>query len=292
MMSKLSPASFSRQLLIFSVLAFALLPAHARDSTGGVDVADPYRAEEIPSPLWPTFVETTRNHTADDATHIKKNTRGTLQRCEGDHLIVDFGRHGIARIPVEKTDFYGRVSELMLGEESKQFPNLIFQIGNKLMRFEAGGEPRHITFDEAKIKRHVVLVYLSDYGKTDARDFHEFASAYAELTDEAPSIIACVLPTDRKWYDVAYTIGAEVPFMVTHMRRGYIKSLAHGVEQYPALILADANGKILYRSAEGIRLPDLDDELENAARALGLDWQKPLERMFPKPQRRAAGWKP
>ena len=258
---------------VFGCALFVLCTQSVSAQPVDIDVEDPFTAEEIPSPLWPTYVRiTTEAHEADN--NLPKNgTRGVLQRCEGDQLVVDFGRHGVMRVPVENTDFYERAAKLMLGETSKQFPNLVQQIGTKLMRFSTDGEPTHVAFDEAKEKKYFLFVYLGEYEDAEIGAFYEFTQEYSRFVAKNDSLIGCVLPVARKWYDLSFTLGADLPFISTHLRAGYIKGLGHDVTNYPALVLTDANGKILYRSPEDLRWGDLAGQLEPIAATLGIGWE-------------------
>ena len=225
-----------------------------------------FNLEQLPSSLWPHFVSVKDA----EALSIKEGSRGTLIRVVEDQLLVDFGRNGLLLLDADRTDFLQHITDRISGSEDKEFPNLAMQIGNKLIRFDLGTKSGAIRFEKIEHKTLYVLLYLDQYSPDLAQDLLDFGAAYTSLEQQFPGIIAVLMPEDRKFYDFAATTGYQVPMITPHVRKGYMNSLTHAVDHYPALIISDANGKILAQKQEGI-----EKTLEGLLTPIGIDWEAP-----------------
>lgn len=231
-----------------------------------------FQAADLPSSLWPQFVETTRDIEVADSKTIKNDTRAVLLRVEGDELLLDFGRNGISKVNPKDTDFYTRVHEFMTGTSTKEFPNFALQIGNKMMTFGRGSESGPIRFKEAEALEIYILLYLQDYDPDFAQELFNFGLAYDDLKEKWPSIEVVLMPRDRKFYDFGATVGYSVPFIAPHMRAGYINSLQHGIDTPPGFVAVDNNGRILARSEAPVAWDHLIKELEGFVQEIGIPW--------------------
>lgn len=235
-------------------------------------------AEDIPSALWPTFIKLSEDITLPKEAgekRIRKGTRATLLRAEGENLVIDFGRNGVAKITAYKTDYYTQVSELMLGKEEKEFPNFSLQVGNKLMTFGRGDESGPIRFEEAQGTELYVLLYLDTYTPDIAQELMDFGLAYDDLKSNWPNIEVVLMPTDKEFYNFGFTVGYSVPFIATHMRLGYIQSLSHEVEETPGFVAIDPNGRSMGSSVTPIEWDMLAKELERLLNELDINWTAP-----------------
>lgn len=251
--------------IILGTAASAVIADNRELNSPGVS----FIPENIPSALWPTFVET-----KDDAI-FKKSTRGTLIRVENDILIVDFGRKGIIEVAPESTDFYQQVSALMLGETTKEFPNFSLQVGNKMMTFGRGDQSGAIRFEDTQHITLYVLLYLDRYDPSIAKDLMNFGSAYDALKVEHPTIEVVLMPDDREFYNFGFTVGYTIPFIATHMRKGYINSLYHKVDDTPGFVAVDTNGRIMGRSETPLEWDNLAEALEELLEEAGIRWSRP-----------------
>ena len=234
------------------------------------------RIQAIPSILWPQYIETEEVVELPlNGNTIKKGARGVLQRVEGEALVVDFGRWGIQEIDPLQTNFYEEVLKLMKGETGKDFPNLTIQIGNKLMHFGVDNQPRRIHIAEVKNTKYFLLLYLGDYNEQTASHLYNFGLLYEDLKSLVPELMIAVMPLDRKYYDFGYTVSLPTPFIFPHMRQGYIKSLKHTTSgNYPALVLTDAEGALLYKSQEGFTWDEFQSEIQAAYSTIKTDTTK------------------
>lgn len=228
----------------------------------------------LPSALWPAFIIATEDINGDKK-KISKGTRGVLQRCEGNELIVDFGRKGLVKIDYLKTDLVERISKSLNREEVKNFPNLTMQVGNKLITFGRGKESGPIHMDEVKNTGVFIFLYLDTYDPNQAKDLYKFGRAYEDLKTKYPNFTAIIMAKDKAYYDFGYTIGYNIPFITPHVRKGYMDSLYHQVSDYPCLLLADPNGRILYLSEKNLSFENLSKELKNAVRSIGINLRIP-----------------
>lgn len=264
--------------------------SHTSDIDAIIQQASPSaeRLSAIPSAFWPQFIEPTEAITKDGAT-ISTGARGVLLRCEGEKLIVDFGRWGIHAIHPHKTNFFEQVLALMKGEQTKDFPNLTLQIGNKLMHFGEDNQPKRIHMDEVKDTGYYLLLYLGDYETDTAEHLYRLGLHYERLKELVPGLTAVVMPLERKFYDFGYTVSLPVPFIFPHMRQGYIKSLHHVSDQFPVLVLADAEGAIYYQSTPGFDVSELSQEVQTALITVGIDASSAL-RSKERSRSRSAPW--
>lgn len=225
-----------------------------------------FRLEQLPSTLWPVFVQLQDSHRLAS----KLRFRGSLIRVEGDRLLVDFGRHGLMQVDPHETDFFEQVMAGMKRPDAKEFPNLALQIGNKLMRFDRGNRSGAIRFEEVRGKSLYILLYLDQYSPDQAEALLDFGAAYSDLEDRHPALVLVLMPNDRTYYDFGASSRYAVPMIIPHMRKGYIDGLAHQVETYPTFVACDANGRILERSAPNLRVDNLADALRSVVQRIGM----------------------
>lgn len=230
--------------------------------------------EQLPSALWPGQINAIQN-IIEGEKKVPIGSKGILQRCEGNDLVVDFGRHGIVTVHYSQTNFVEELSKLLNGEKVKDFPNLTIQIGNKLMTFGRGDQSGQIHMDEVKATKVFIILYLDIYNPKQALDLYKFGLAYETLKRRYPDITALIMANDGNYYNFGFTIGYKVPFISKHMRKGYINSLYHQPPSYPHLLLADPNGRILYHSEENLSFKNLSKELKNAVRSIGINLRIP-----------------
>lgn len=258
-------------LLLFSwqIIKGDVLAADHIFSGSGVNAS----LDQIPSAFWPQYVSTLReiSPSLSKGKVIPSGVRGTLQRCEANEIVVDFGRFGITKLKPELTDFYEQMLDLIKGRKKKEYPNLTIQIGNKLMTFDPDqGKPGPIDFEFVRNSGVFVLLYLDTYNVEDAPYLNRLGDAYTSLRAAYPSITGVIMARERSIYDFAFTIGYSIPLIAPHFREGYIKSFAH-LPSYPELIMVDANGRVLYRSGK-VAIDGLVDELELAIQKASFSW--------------------
>ena len=261
------------------ILFLSSIPALAQE-TGTAAIGDlpslegarnDFKLEQLPSNLWPTHVILQEN----EGLAIKAGARGTLLRVVKDNLLIDFGRHGVMLLDPRRTNFYEVITTSIINNKEKDFPNLAQQIGNKLLRFDQGDESGAIRFELIENKVLYILLYVDQYRPDLAQELLDFGAAYADLEAHFPELIVVLMPKDKTFYDFGATTGYSVPMITPHVRKGYINSLSHGVSEYPAFVLCDANGKVVGKSNNVPEWDGLAQELQTLLMRLGIEWEVP-----------------
>lgn len=253
-------------ICLFLLCPFSMLAGLSPSS--GTDA----KLEEIPSAFWPPTIKTISEIQLSNG-NIPKNYRGALMRIEEDSLIVDFGRHGVQMISPEGTDFYDRLTDYITGAEEKEFTNLALQVGNKLMDFGRGEESGAIRFEEIKDTEVYVFIYLDSYTPDMAEPLVELENHYQRIKAQYPHIEFVVMPKDREFYNFGFTVEYSIPFIATHMRIGYIKSLAHDPTEFPTIVITDSNGRLLTKLEAN--LEELGNVIETELTSIGIAAEKP-----------------
>ena len=276
-----------RLLIRVLILLFSTLPAIYANDRYFPGSGTTGQLELIPSAYWPPMV-TTQERIATQEKSIPKNSRGALIRIEKDILVVDFGRHGIQEISPKNTDFHSQLTDYIKGDKTKEFTNMSLQVGNKIMDFGRGSESGAIRFDEVKDTQVYIFIYLETYSPEMAQPLVDFEKQYQEIKSQFEHIEVVLMPHDREFYNFGYTVGYSVPFIATHMRIGYIKSLAHDPGPFPYIAITDANGRLLKQSEANLK--ELGSIVINQLSHIGLE----LESVKPKSKRRrthSARWR-
>lgn len=220
--------------------------------------------ESIASKHWPTFVVGKEPIVTEANKTVPANYRGTLIRHENGKLIVDFGRHGVHHVNPEQTDFSVNVEMIKNGQLDKEYPNLTYQIGNKLIAFSREIGEQQIRLQEVAQTKVYIFIYLNTFEKEHAESFVRLGEYYLETRKDAPETIAVILTKDRAYYDFAYTVGHPIPLITPHFRKGYINSFDHGIEEENVILACDANGQILFESPRNLEIDNLQPSLEEA----------------------------
>jgi hypothetical protein len=266
-----------QRLLALTIGLFPLCYASAANTTRAWE--HDLIIEHIPSAVWPQFITTSRDIVITDESGkeftLSANTRGVFLRAENNDLLIDFGRNGIQLLNAKSTDFFDRVSALMTGTDTKDFPNLALQIGNKLVTFARGDASGAIRFEEIKPIQVYVLLYLDNYSPDYAQALLDFGLAYKDLKKQFPFIELVLMPRDRKFYDFAFTVGYSVPLITPHVRNAYIDTLKHNALPGPTFVAVDANGRILGRTEKAVEWSKLNKQLEILVNELDLEWRAP-----------------
>ena len=142
--------------LLFSlVAALSALPPAAVAST------DPAAALSD-SRNWPFYVSP-RESTVIDGTRLFAGVRGVLLRVEDDNtVVVDFGRDGIHRLPVESTNVIAQAEAIAAGVVTKELPNFARMTTSAVVRHSPDGLPDPITPEMLAEYRRLVLVYTDE----------------------------------------------------------------------------------------------------------------------------------
>lgn len=185
---------------------------------------------------------------------------GVLVRVEsGGVARIDFGRGGVQRVPVDKTDLVQRANRLRLGEDEKAMPNLAYQVAPRLV--DATSEtPRAYPLPDSMAKRGFLCVFADP----DAPDFAELAKALAPLADH-PGVLTILFPQgehpDEKLRESLRARGWNVAFVLDFMSEAYTATLIDPGTPMPVVQLQTNEGRMVL---EGPWKPGLEKKLRAA----------------------------
>jgi hypothetical protein len=172
---------------------------------------------------------------------------------------VDFGRDGIAELPIAATDLVERANRIRLGELEKEAPNFAWALGPRLIDASAK-PPVPVSFVDVRRAEAFVTVFVDP----SAHELEEIALALAPLGDDWRVLIALFaqgMLTDAGVYERLRAVGFPVPFLLGHLRGPYTRILLSDGIAPPAVALQTAEGRLLFESAWG---PDAERGLREA----------------------------
>jgi len=254
------PSAF-RSALKRALLGLALAP---------VALAVDGAAERIDGPKLPEHVSADRDAPVVSAKHLLESDRfwpyrvalvepwqpvpraeplsteldGVLIRVEPGGLArIDFGRGGVQRVPVEKTDLLERANRVRLGEEEKSMPNLAYQVGSRLVD-ATSDTPRGYPLPDTMTRRGFLCVF-ADPG---APDFAQLATALAPLANH-PDVLTVLFPQGQH-DDVALreklrAQGWNVAFVFDYMSEAYTGTLVDPGTPMPVIQLQTNEGRMV-----------------------------------------------
>lgn len=200
---------------------------------------------------WPAdihVIEADKYTNTDGASRlIKAGERGVLQRIENNNILIDFGSSGNFWIPHEKTDLEDAALAISNDPSLKMFPILTAQIGTKLVYFP-NGEGRNITMEDNKFIKYYLCLYTDEYDADSILFLKQIDSLLLEDYFDHNVIRVVAFPSSIQSYSHYIKEFQNIPCILPQVREGYIQSLYQLPSEEPAFILADANGKILFRS--------------------------------------------
>ena len=189
---------------------------------------------------------------AEESLHLTGTTltpglEGVLIRVDASGVArVDFGREGIAEVPVGATDLVERANRVRRGELGKEAPNLAWALGTRLIdsRFDP---PKALPFPDVR----KALGFLTVYVDPTSAAFDEIARALAPLQGDSSLLVVVIaqgMLTDAGVYARLKDAGWPVPFLVGHLRAPYTRALLGEDLELPAVALQTSEGRVLYES--------------------------------------------
>jgi hypothetical protein len=239
-----------RYTFFFLLSCITILPVLADPTVNGDPATLSGEEAYENSTDWPFYVSLTKPVRADGK-DLKNGTRGVLIRMKSPHeLIVDFGRDGLAVVPVGKTDILERMEAIREGDEKKEFPNFVYQIGPRLI-VPTEGRPGFHEFSKLSFHSYFLTVYTS----ADPLLLDSIAALVNGLKSELESrnVFILFMPVGEK-DDFVFSRGLldhglEYPFVYGHLAEIYTTSLHHDTSNLPLFVLNDADGKIVLRES-------------------------------------------
>lgn len=169
---------------------------------------------------------------------------GVLIRVESaDVARIDFGRGGVQRVPVDKTDLVQRANRVRLGEEEKAMPNLAYQVAPRLVDATSDTQ-RAYPLTDAMSKRGFLCIFADP----SAPAFAQLAKALAPLADH-PGVLTVLFPqgehADVALRDTLRAQGWKVAFVLDFMSEAYTGTLVDPGTPMPVIQLQTNEGRIL-----------------------------------------------
>ncbi len=245
----------------------------ARSAPGAHQVAKPEEAGKGPvvtranlfeqERFWPYHVALVEAWSPSEGkTALRAGQRGVLVRVEESGLArIDFGRHGLHRVPVSATDVVAQANRVRRGELHKMGPNLSLAIGSRLLSSDS---LRPLGFPRAAAAPGFLCVFADP----DAEGFAELSRALAPLLGRHGVLTVLVPQGEHGDADVRDKLLAVgwTPFLAyDFLSETYTASLLAPELGLPAVSLQTNEGRLLYESSwsAGV-VPELATRLDQA----------------------------
>ncbi len=177
---------------------------------------------------------------------LRAGQRGVLVRVEPSGFArVDFGRHGLHRVPIAATDLVAQANRLRRGELHKMGPNLSLAIGSRLLSSDS---LRPLGFPRAAQAPGFLCVFADP----DAEGFAELSRALSPLLGRH-GVLTVLFPqgehSDAEVRDRVLAAG-WTPFLAyDFLSETYTASLIDPELGLPAVALQTNEGRLLFQSS-------------------------------------------
>lgn len=214
------------------------------------------------STLWPpkTALVEDFKPSSTDTRAIPAGREAVVIRMESDDpplVLLDFGRLGLHRVPIPKTDFRERAEKIASAALIKETPNWTMMIGRGFSRLNPVSGASNVPLTDLEEIERFLVVYL-DGDKEVMRTIGQLLSEYkAEL--ETSRTLPVIFGTgdfvrvgEATYLKILRENGlSEQIFMVPHISVPYARSMAHEISQTPGIVLVDTDGKTLHKPISG-----------------------------------------
>jgi hypothetical protein len=175
----------------------------------------------------------------------------------GARVRIDFGRDGLATLPVRATDLLARANVIRTGAATKTAPNLTFALAPRLL--DAGAEvPRRVRLEES----FELEGFLCLFANPDEVDFPKIASLVAPLSGRGgvlPVLFAQGAHPDVALLAKLHAAGWKGAFALDHMSEAYTRTLVDDPIDAPRLALYSAEGREIWSGDfRGVLPPELE----------------------------------
>ncbi|MGH0035577.1 MAG: hypothetical protein ACQGVK_11185 [Myxococcota bacterium] len=223
------------------------LPAFdAADAEAKAITADDLLANER---FWPYQVALVEPWTPEGRTRpLPPRINGVLVRVEsGGRARIDFGRDGLAVVPVSITNLVERANQVRRGELDKIAPNFLLAVGPRLLHSKTG-VPR--PFDVASAWQDPG--FLCVFADSSPEELAKLAEALAPLAGRH-GVSTLLFPhgprTNREVLETLRDLDWKIPFMYDHLSESYTKSLLPEDVGMPAVVLQTNEGRVVLESS-------------------------------------------
>jgi hypothetical protein len=191
---------------------------------------------------------------------LPPGTLGVVIRIEpGARVRIDFGRDGLATLPVAATDVVARANAVRTGAAEKTAPNLTYAIAPRLLDARADAM-RRVRLEDSFTRR----AFLCVFANPDDASLRKLASWIAARTtsgDVLPVLFAQGQHPDGELHERLRAAGWNGAFAMNHLAEAYAGTLVDEELSAPRIALFSAEGRELW-SGEFHR--ELPAELERA----------------------------
>lgn len=232
----------------------------AQDALSGIFSLDPnFSAVEMDAPevtsdtllaserFWPYHVSLTEavvGTRLGPQVTVPAGMHGVLIRVEpdGKHLRIDFGREGLALVPLEKTDILSRANAVRTGALDKDAANLVFMFAPRLVDASQDALVPYRYPHEAG--KDLMLMVFAD---PTAIGFDAQVAQFRSLM-EHPEVMTILFPQvqlhDREVRQILRDYDWPVPFLYDHLAEPYTASLLPDDLASPAVMLISIEGRL------------------------------------------------
>lgn len=196
-----------------------------------------------------------------------------LQVEKDGTVLVNFGRYGIERLPLEKTKVLSQARAYVAGMATKEMPIWTYHVGRSLYR-KAGDLFKTVPQEEIIPVSGYVLVYADkDHG--DPAELTSALEAINPVLAERGTEPVIMMSGFENREDLlhAYLVEhglVQFLYMRSYHVVPYREAMGHYPEASPFIVAMDADGKIRYRQQEG---ETYQDALEAVA-GMAATWPK------------------
>lgn len=230
---------------------------------------------EFLSKLWPRFVKVKQPFEIPGTkTIVKTQTRGVLMRVEGKQAVIDLGRNGTHRIPLEKTDLISGMQAILNDEKSKRAGSFQVNMFNKFFKLEDG---KFIQSRKADI--YIFDYFLIFYADLKTSESEAVVSWFLQNKEilENLSCLPLLMPMDSTEEELLgdmQDLEWVFPSVYHWTYEGHKKSFSHDPTPNPSIILIDGNGRIISRGLDVDFLDAVVDLIGKDKKKVSKIWKK------------------
>jgi hypothetical protein len=185
---------------------------------------------------------------SDEAEHVLPAGHGAvlMRVLEDGVLLLDFGKAGAHRVPLEKTDFAVLFEGIRAGTVEKEIGNYVEMLGPRIIDFSKD-IPGPLEFGKIVAKEFILFVYFADLDALSEFEqiFKEGEDTYAQVLPLALRLDAVALGAGLSAYKEA---AATIPLLHPQLSEVYARSLQHDAKGPLFFVLTDLDGRVLSRA--------------------------------------------
>ena len=205
------------------------------------------------SALWPEFIEyngVEAYPNLQETNFIVPSSRGKLIRIEDGNCLVDFGRDGNARIPVNLTDAMAQMRDIKSGAVVKGWGNAAKMILPGMIYVEDDIFKPFQT-DTTRLSKDKFLILYCRPNQVALNICISFARAVEKRFKKDDYVIVVLFTELFNEFGVARQLKqnhSKLPFIRNYLSKPLTRSLQHNPKRRVEAVCIDKDGKVLVRS--------------------------------------------